>query len=112
MSQDFSRVSSAAALKICENAGLNPKANPTRIANRESESLFKAINETKLMRPPTDCLSPIGEEQMLIGLKKEIDADFYEAVTRPPTVYRGNPFQIEVAIAYARPGRERRDEGG
>ncbi|MEK6956258.1 MAG: DNA topoisomerase VI subunit B, partial [Nanoarchaeota archaeon] len=34
------------------------------------------------------------------GLKKEIDAEFYTAVTRPPTVYRGNPFCIEVGIAY------------
>ena len=27
-------------------------------------------------------------------------SDFYFAVTRPPAVYRGNPFQIEAAIAY------------
>jgi DNA topoisomerase-6 subunit B len=106
LSQDFSRVSSKAALQICEAAGLNPKANPTRIAHRESESLFKAINETRLMRPPTDCLSPIGEEQIIAGLRKEIQADFYTAVTRPPTVYRGNPFQIEVGIACARPGAD------
>ena len=104
LSQDFSRVSSNSALTICKRAGLNPKANPTRIAHRESEALFKAINETRLMRPPTDCLSPIGEEQILAGLKKEIAADFYTAVTRAPAVYRGNPFQIEVGLAYARPG--------
>lgn len=104
LNQDFSRVSSQAALQICKKAGLNPKANPTRIAHRESESLYKAIADTKLMRPPTDCLSPIGEDQILLGLKKEIDADFYTAITRPPTVYRGNPFQIEVGIAYAKPG--------
>ena len=52
------------------------------------------------MNPPTDCISPIGEDQMLKGLKKEIDAEFYAAVTRPPSVYRGNPFQIEVAVGY------------
>lgn len=104
LSQDFSRVSSPAAQKICEAARLNPKANPTRIAHQESEALYKAINATKLMRPPTDCLAPIGEDQLLLGLKKEIDADFYTALTRPPTVYRGNPFQIEVGLAYARPG--------
>ena len=53
------------------------------------------------MRPPTDCLSPIGEEQILVGLKKEIDADFYTAVTRKPAIYRGNPFQVEVGLAWA-----------
>ena len=104
LNQDFSRVSSNAALQICKAAGLNPKAKPTRIAHRESEALFKALNEAKLMRPPTDCLSPIGEDQIIAGLKKEISADFYTAVTRPPTVYRGNPFQIEVGLACARPG--------
>ena len=102
--QDFSRVSSNVALEICERAGLSAKARPSRIAHRESEALYKAIADTKLMRPPTDCLSPIGEEQIQAGLKKEIAADFYSAVTRPPTVYRGNPFQVEVGIAYARPG--------
>ena len=37
---------------------------------------------------------------ILAGLKKQIAADFYTAVTRPPAVYRGNPFQIEVGLAY------------
>ena len=55
------------------------------------------------MRPPTDCLSPIGEEAIVAGLKKEIAADFYTAVTRDPEVYRGNPFQIEAGLAYAKP---------
>ena len=104
LAQDFSRVSSKTALEICERAGLNPAAKPARIANRESEALYQAISETKLMRPPTDCLSPIGEEQMIAGLKKEIQADFFTAITRNPTVYRGNPFQVEVGLAYARPG--------
>jgi len=104
LNQDFSRVSSKVALEICEKAELNPKAKPTRIAHKESEALFKAINQTKLMRPPTDCLAPIGEEQIIVGLKKELNADFFTSVTRNPTVYRGNPFQVEVGLAYAKPG--------
>ena len=104
LTQDFSRVSDKVAHYICDTAGLSPKARPTRIAHQESEALYKAINEVKLMRPPTDCLSPIGEEQIIAGLQKEIVADFYTAVTRSPTVYRGNPFQVEVGLAYAKPG--------
>jgi len=107
LNQDFSRVSSNMALRICKGAGLSPKARPSRIAQQESEALFRAMNETKLMRPPTDCVSPIGQEQIIAGLKKEITADFYTAVTRAPTVYRGNPFQVEAGLAYARPGDNR-----
>jgi DNA topoisomerase VI subunit B len=102
--QDFSRVSQHSALEICQRAGLDPKANPRRIANREIETLYKAIGDTKLMRPPTDCLSPIGEDLIVAGLQHELHVDFVTAVTRHPTVYRGNPFQIEAGIAYARPG--------
>lgn len=109
LSTDFSRVSAQTALQICERAGVNPKANPTRTAHNEAEALYKAIQETKLMRPPTDCLSPIGEAQILAGLQKEIRADFYTAVTRDPEVYRGNPFQVEIGLAYAKP-EENKDQ--
>ena len=109
---EFSRVSDRVALEICQRAGLEPKSRPSNVAFRESENLFKAINDTKLMNPPLDCLSPIGEEQLLAGLKKEVDADFYDAVMRPPAVYRGNPFQIELALAYKSPGKSKSEERG
>ncbi|HNY79170.1 MAG: DNA topoisomerase VI subunit B [Sedimentisphaerales bacterium] len=97
---DFSRVSMRVAKQICEAAKLYERARPARIARQEADNLFKAINHTKIMNPPTDCLSPIGEELILAGLKTQIEADFYTAVTRPPSVYRGNPFQIEAGLAY------------
>ena len=76
LANDFSRVSDQTARDICERAGIDPKTNPTRIAHHESEALYKAIQDTKLMRPPTDCLSPIGEDQIVAGLQKEVVADF------------------------------------
>ncbi|MCH2106922.1 MAG: DNA topoisomerase VI subunit B, partial [Planctomycetes bacterium] len=59
---------------------------------------------TSIMAPPTDCLVPIGSRAMLAGLLKELKAEFFSAATRPPAVYRGNPFQIEVGIAFGKPG--------
>jgi DNA topoisomerase VI subunit B len=97
---DFSRVSLRVAKEICEQARLYERSRPSRIARQEADKLFQAINQTRIMNPPTDCLSPIGEDLILAGLKKQIEADFYTAVTRPPSVYRGNPFQIEAGLAY------------
>jgi DNA topoisomerase-6 subunit B len=97
---DFSRVSTRVAKLICEKAKISERARPSRIARQEADNLFKAVNQTRIMNPPTDCLSPIGQEQILAGLKQQIQAAFYTAVTRPPAVYRGNPFQIEAALAY------------
>jgi DNA topoisomerase-6 subunit B len=97
---DFTRVSGRLAKAICEKAKIPPRSRPSRIANGEAERLYRAIQDTKIMNPPTDCLAPIGEEALAAGLRKEYEADFYTAVTRPPRVYRGNPFQVEAAVAY------------
>lgn len=100
LTSSFSRVSPAVARRICETAGLSPRANTTRIGRNESDKLFQAIRETKIGAPSTDCISPIGEELLLKGLHHVVPGEFYIASTRPPSVYRGNPFQIEVALAY------------
>ena len=52
------------------------------------------------MAPPTDCIAPIGAELLEQALRSEVKADFYASVTRRPAVYRGNPFLIEVGLAY------------
>ena len=116
LQEEFSRVGAMMAKKVIKAAGrgLTEKSYPTRIAREEAAALHKAIGETKISNPSTDCLAPIGQELMLQGLRKELEADFYVTATRPAAVYRGNPFQIEVGLAYGKPGGvglELTDEG-
>lgn len=160
----FSRVSAQAAAEILARVPWGKKTVRPRVlgANRAmAEELHKAIAATKLMSPPTNCLSPIGDELMRKGLvsflnviegesedeNAQLDLDsagmkrlkkadkanavkgrskgepappepvpdapaeegvekikghnyFIATVTRPPRVYRGNPFQVEVGLAY------------
>jgi DNA topoisomerase-6 subunit B len=159
----FSRVSAQAAGEVLAKVPWGRKALKPRAVgeNREmAEQLHKAIAETKLMSPPTNCLSPIGDELMKKGLvsflnviesegetgdeNAQLDLDaagmkhskgaarkkasaketssphpppsdsepeegvekikghdyFIATVTRSPKVYRGNPFQVEVGLAY------------
>ena len=100
LSSDFSRISQKNAKLICERTNLYPNARPSRIAKQEADNLLQTLRDTKFMAPPTDCLSPITSELLKNGLGKEIDAEFYASVTRQASVYRGNPFIIEAAIAY------------
>jgi len=92
---DFSRVGKTSAEEICRLAGIDPKISPKRLGIEDSEKLFKAMKNVNLMRPPTDCLSPLGEDLIIKGLKKGVKGEFFTAVTRPPAVYRGNPFVVE-----------------
>ncbi len=150
----FSRVSASVADEIVRRAGLKGRVRPRDLGeDRElAERLHRAIVETKIMNPPTGCLSPIGDELMKRGLvsfltviesegpeqEEQLDLDsaskkkasrkekaakaqapevpdapseegvekikghnyFIATVTRPPKVYRGNPFQVEVGLAY------------
>jgi len=102
LSGDFSRVSPAVAQEICKTAKLSPNARPRNVHGEAAEALYKAIQATKIMAPPSNCIAPIGEKAILHGLYKQIKGDFYTAVTRPPAVYRGNPFVIEAGLAYGK----------
>ena len=102
LSGDFSRVSPALAQEIAKTAKLSPNARPRNIHGADAEALYKAIQATKIMAPPSNCISPIGEKAILHGLYKQIKGEFYTAVTRPPAVYRGNPFVIEAGLAFGR----------
>jgi DNA topoisomerase-6 subunit B len=160
----FSRVSSSAAGEILAKVPWGKKlVRPRQLGENRvmAEELHKALGETRLMSPPTNCLSPIGDELMRKGLVSflttiesegesdeettQLDLDaaalkpakkaakatagkakakvpeqpqvpdatpeegvekikdhnyFIATVTRSPKVYRGNPFQVEVGLAY------------
>lgn len=110
---EFSCVGRKTALNIIELAGahsdrkLSDRSHPRHIAHVQAAALHKAIQKTRIMAPRTDCIVPIGEKQLLDGLHKELEADFFTVTTRPAAAYRGNPFQVEVAIA-KRPSRRGR----
>ncbi|MCK5451931.1 MAG: DNA topoisomerase VI subunit B [Candidatus Aenigmarchaeota archaeon] len=97
---ELSRVGRGNAVDICNRAGINPKTNPRRLSRDDVDKLLKALNTAKIQKPPTDCLSPVGEEAIKKGLKKEMNPEFIAVVSRSPVVYKGHPFQIEVGIGY------------
>ncbi len=100
LTKEFTRVGAGTAKQICENAALLPNTKPKKVSREMAEQLLKGIKKTKIMNPPTDCISPIGQKLLEKGLKKEINAEFFASTTRSPSVYRGNPFVIEAAVAY------------
>jgi DNA topoisomerase-6 subunit B len=98
--KDFSRVGKTSSSQILKLAKISNKSKPHNLTHGEISNLHKSMNKVKLIAPPTDCLSPVGEDYLIKGLKKEIKAEHYISVTRTPTVYRGMPFVVECALAY------------
>lgn len=100
LTSDFSRIGRRSAEQICKLAKIEFGRKPQSLTAEETNRLHKAMQMVKLIAPPTDCLSPLEENLIIEGLKKELDAEYFIASTRPPTVYRGYPFQISVGLAY------------
>lgn len=98
--ESFSRVSPVVAKKICEGAGISTRMLTNKFGHDEAHAIIDSIRNTRIQAPATDCISPIGEPLLLKGLHQVVPGEFYVAATRPPSVYRGFPFQIEVALAY------------
>ena len=103
LTSEFSRVSPRVAREVIEKAGLTQRSNPRRLKADAAKAIYEAIQDIRILAPATDCVVPIGEDQLLAGLRQVVDATFYTATTRRPSVYRGNPFIIEVALAYGKP---------
>jgi len=98
--KEFSRIGQTSANQIFKLAKIDPKKKPMNLDHEDIVKLHKAMQTIKLIAPPTDCLSQLGESLIERGLKKELDAEYFVAISRPPSVYRGRPFAVEVGLAY------------
>jgi DNA topoisomerase-6 subunit B len=100
LEKELSRVSSVVAESTIKSVGLDPKIKPAEVDRTQANSILKALQSLNLMRPQTDCLSPIGTDELEKRMKAEFKPEYVKAVSRRPDVYRGMPFQIEAAVAY------------
>jgi len=100
LQEQFCRVSAATASEFCEQIKVSSRTKVADIEPPQAEALYKVFQESKLAPPPTDCLAPIGVQQLLKGMFKGVRAEFYAASSRDADVYRGRPFLIETAIAF------------
>lgn len=100
LKKEFSRIGHTSAEQIFKLAKIDPKKKPMNLTHDDIVKLHNAMKKIKLIAPATDCLSQIGEDMIEKGMRKEIDAEYFVAISRSPTVYRGRPFAVEVGIAY------------
>ena len=104
LNQEFERVSPHTAKEILKKAEVPGDIKPQKLTLDQAKAVIDAFQEVKIMAPPTDCLSPIGDVLIKKGLKNVSDGAkpefFAPPVTRDPIVHSGNPFQVEVGIVY------------
>ena len=104
LKNDFSRITDRLVEEILTKAAVDPSAKPSSLTRDQCKAMIGAIAQAKIMAPPTDCLSPIGDVLIKKGLMHILGGmrpDYYATpVTRPPKAVNGNPFVVEAGIVY------------
>jgi DNA topoisomerase-6 subunit B len=104
LKSDFSRITDRLANDIFEISGVDPNTKPSKLTREQAIAILDAITKVKIMAPPTDCLSPIGDTLIKKGLMHVLDGlrpEYYATpVTRAPKAVNGNPFVVEAGIVY------------
>ncbi|MBQ03993.1 DNA topoisomerase VI subunit B [Candidatus Bathyarchaeota archaeon] len=103
MTGHFQGVGSKTADRFLKSAGIRNKTRPNSMEPEDIVTLVRAAKDFKdFKRPDATCLSPIGEELLENGIRKELELtenDFLKVVSRKPSTYLGFPFIVETAIA-------------
>ncbi len=104
LSREFSRISKNTAEEICSSAQIDGDRSPADLTIREIKKIQSVLKTIKILPPPADCLSPLGEEFIRKGLRNiydDLHPSFYsKPISRPVSTYNGNPFSVEVGLVY------------
>jgi len=111
LSKEFSSISPQKAKEVLSLANVDTNTSPKEIGIEKAKRIIESFKKIKFISPPTDCLSPIGENLIKRGLRKEtsqLSPEFISTNKRMPCIFRGIPFMVETGIVYG--GNLPRDE--
>ncbi|MFX0168771.1 MAG: DNA topoisomerase VI subunit B [Candidatus Hodarchaeota archaeon] len=107
LSRNYCRLSVRKARQIISKAAkrlskesLIPTQSPKSLSQKQVKALYSSFIAEKYYAPPTETVVPVGETIIRKTLKEVFNAEFVEAVSRPPTSSKGLAFAVEVAAVY------------
>lgn len=100
LSKRFSGVGRSTARALLRVAGIRERRSVKTLSNDELLAILRASSEVRIPPPPSSALSPVGSDNIEIGLKETLRPEFATAVSRKTKVYSGRPFAVEVGLAY------------
>eukprot|EP00127_Corallochytrium_limacisporum_P005028 Clim_evm24s197 gene=Clim_evmTU24s197 len=73
------------------------------LSELQIQTIFKLFRELKFPPPDQNCLSPVGEYNLRLGVMKEMTPEMVATYQTGVSVYDGHPFQVEAAVSLGGP---------
>ena len=101
LEKELACVTSSIALRICQECGLEADGlHPTDLNDRQITKLVQVLRTVSLFKAPDGtCLSPLGEYNLNLGIRKVLEPDYVATARDRPCAYEGHPFVVEAAVS-------------
>eukprot|EP00980_Cylindrotheca_fusiformis_P011233 scaffold2575_cov101-Cylindrotheca_fusiformis.AAC.7 len=107
LEKELSCVSSGVAKRIVAECGWsddddaeNKKKTPADLTDKDITKLVQVLRTVQLFKAPDgSCLSPLGEYNLNLGIRKVLEPDYVATARDRPCAYEGHPFIVEAAVS-------------
>ena len=100
--EDLSGITPNIAKRVIAELGhdFEEEMDPSELDNKHITRLVQILRSVELFKPPDgSCLSPLGEYNLNLGIRKVIEPDIVATARDKPSAYEGHPFIVEAAIS-------------
>jgi DNA topoisomerase-6 subunit B len=103
LSTELAAVSPALAKRLIAelaSSGLEESMHPSELTDKQINRLVQLFRQVQLFKPPDgSCLSPLGEYNLNLGIRKVLEPDLIATARDKPSAYEGHPFVVEAAVS-------------
>ena len=101
LEKELSCVSLGVAKRIVAECGWDDDDKlPDELTDKDITKLVQVLRTVKMFKAPDgSCLSPLGEYNLNLGIRKVLEPDYVATARDRPGAYEGHPFIVEAAVS-------------
>eukprot|EP00934_Nitzschia_sp_Nitz4_P006060 Nitzschia sp. Nitz4//scaffold37_size175936//99697//101676//NITZ4_002051-RA/size175936-processed-gene-0.226-mRNA-1//-1//CDS//3329549803//6050//frame0 len=101
LEKELSCVTRGIAQRICTECGwADAEIDPKELTDKQITKLVQVLRTVQLFKAPDgSCLSPLGEYNLNLGIRKVLEPDYVATARDRPCAYEGHPFVVEAAVS-------------
>lgn len=97
---DLSSVSAAVAKRLLAELNWDEELEPEKVTDKQTTKLVQMLRSVELFKAPDgSCLSPLGEYNLNLGIRKVLEPEVVATARDKPGAYEGHPFLVEAAVS-------------
>jgi len=102
LTSELSSVPSSLAKRLIAELGqgFDESMHPSKLTDKQITKLVQLLRSVQLFKAPDgSCLSPLGEYNLNLGIRKVLEPTMIATARDKPGAYEGHPFIVECGIA-------------